>query len=78
MDFQDAMAIGKANALRDRNRGGSTVRVFATTTAMFAAIHNSEADLAAIQARLHLEHARMDAYEAVAFELLGHTWEGLS
>lgn len=76
MDFQEAMALGRDNAKRDRDRGGSAVRVFATSRAMYAN-QGPEHDAAAVQARMLLQQARIDAYEAVAFELLGHEWEGL-
>lgn len=35
-DFQERMAAGKLSAMRDRERGGSTVRVHTTTQAMLA------------------------------------------
>jgi len=35
-NFEQAMADGKANALRNRDRGGSSVRVFKTARAMHA------------------------------------------
>lgn len=76
MDFMDAMALGKDNAKRDRDRGGSAVRVFATSKALYE-WQGPEHDAAEVEARHRLRGAVIDAYEAVAFELLGHTWEGL-
>lgn len=72
----DAMALGKENAKRDRDRGGSAVRVFASSKALFE-WQGPRDDAAEVEARMRLQGARIDAYEAVAFALLGHTWEGL-
>lgn len=43
-DFQDRMAAGKAKALEARNEGGSTVQVFASTTAMLHRLGRVECD----------------------------------
>lgn len=56
-DFQVRMQAGKDRAARDRDNGGSSVRVYATTNAMLHALGRVEHDnfdlwLAQVQARV--------------------------
>jgi hypothetical protein len=70
-DFQERMAAGKLAAERERGKdlGGSTVQVFATTTAMHARHGHVERDnfdhwLAAVRDRVVeiCEHSRFTIY----------------
>jgi hypothetical protein len=76
--FLDRMAIGKANAKRDRDRGGSAVTVYATARTMYAArgIEAGSWDHCFAEAQSRWKAGREDAIEALRFDLYGATWEG--
>lgn len=69
--FQDRMAAGKAKALDARNEGGSTVRVFATTKAMYGEL---EAGCTRTDSQCRWEYAVSDFIEGLWFDLRGHEW----
>ena len=79
--FLDRMAIGRDNARHDRERGGSTVRVYATTEAMFRArggnVGPGTWDRCLEEARSRWQNARDDAIEDVRRACYGDEWEGL-
>jgi hypothetical protein len=81
MDFLDRMAIGRTNAKRDRERGGSTVKVYATTRAMYAArggnVGPGTWEHCLAEARSRWQSARTQAIEDLHWELYGDQWEGL-
>lgn len=69
----------RANAAERRNRGagGSTVRVYATTRAMFAHRDETAGDEARHVARAGWRVARDSAREAFRFALYGDVFEGV-
>lgn len=73
------VSIEELNAARERAKGreegGSTVKVFTTSSAMHA--HRGEFYGPSDVYKQHLHEARMDCYAAVEFALFAHTWEGL-
>jgi hypothetical protein len=72
--FQERMEAGRANAKRDRDRGGSAVKVFATSAALYRTrAPLTEEDI--YNQRLHETH--LDCYAAVEFTLFSNEWEGL-
>ena len=73
-DFQSRMAAAKDRAKQDRDAGGSSVTVYATTNAMLHRLGRVEADnfdrwLAEVRDRVTeiCEHSR--------FTIYGQTWE---
>lgn len=74
-DFQERMAIGKANAARARDDGGgSAVRVYATTAALQASRGNPEPGL--FDAYLDTVRARcIEAIESVRAAIHAAEWE---
>lgn len=77
--FLDRMAIGKANAKRDRDRGGSAVRVYRTRAAMYRArganVGPGTWDRCLEEARSRWQSARDDAIEDVRRACYGDEWE---
>lgn len=71
-DFQANMAAGRANAKRDRDRGGSTVTVYATTAAMYAA--RGELETYEAESRCRFDHAIAQFIEDVRFDVYGDEW----
>lgn len=71
--FLTRMVAAQAATNRNKDAGGSAVRVYATSAAMYAdRDHYGPSDVY----KQHLEEARLDCYAAVEFELFSHTWEG--
>lgn len=80
MDFQDNMRLGRDNAKRDRDRGGSAVRVFRTATARarWRGEHSrSRWDRACEAAAAHFRSEADQALADLEAALYGHEWEGL-
>jgi hypothetical protein len=75
-DFLDRMAIGKANALRDRDRGGSAVQVVKTRYAS-RELEPEGWERTYSEALADWSHAKTEAIEQLRFELYGDQWEGL-
>lgn len=75
------MAIGKANAKRDRERGSSTVRVYATATAMYTArgwnVRPGTWEHCLAMTRAGWQSDREDAIAQYRFDVFGDQWEGL-
>lgn len=74
--FLARMVAAKAAANLNKDGGGSAVRVYATSAALYAdrGIRSISPEDEYKQ-RLHETH--LDCYAAVEFELFSHTWEGL-
>ena len=75
-DFQDRMAIGKANSLAARNEGGSTVRVYATTTAMLAPLGRIPSDNFDRWLAEVTDYCKQ-VVEDSRWQIYGEQWEGL-
>ena len=76
--FMDRMAIGKDNAKRDRDRGGSSVRVYRSTAALVRARGGDREGWEGLceRASASFQGTAAQAIEDLRAALYGDTWEG--
>lgn len=78
MDFMDAMAIGKANAKRDRDRGGSAVKVYRSAAAQHRTRGGNRGtwEHRLDVAGTHWRSVSVQALEDLGAAARGDEWEG--